>query len=112
MGSFGDRIVLVAENYLRYVETSAKAGLNVLPHAIAQELGPKGIRVSAIVCGQFHTESFDKAIPTTDTEEVSASIALWRIAGPEEVVGPALFLASDAASYMTGALAALDGGFS
>ena len=69
--------------------------------------------MSAIVCRQFHTESFDKAIPTRDTEEaVSASIALRRIAGPEEVVGPALFLASDAASYMTGALVALDGGFS
>jgi NAD(P)-dependent dehydrogenase (short-subunit alcohol dehydrogenase family) len=93
------------------VYAAAKAGLNVLTQAASQELGPKGIRVNAIVCGPFHTESFDKAIPTPEVEQMLASrISLQRIAAADEVVGTALFLASEASSYMTGALLSLDGG--
>jgi NAD(P)-dependent dehydrogenase (short-subunit alcohol dehydrogenase family) len=93
------------------VYAAAKAGLNVLTQAASQELGPKGIRVNAIVCGPFHTDSFDKAIPTPEIEQMVASrISLQRIAAADEVVGTALFLASEASSYMTGALLSLDGG--
>jgi NAD(P)-dependent dehydrogenase (short-subunit alcohol dehydrogenase family) len=93
------------------VYAAAKAGLNVLTQAASQELGPKGIRVNAIVCGPFHTESFDQAIPTPEVEQMLASrISLQRIAAADEVVGTALFLASEASSYMTGALLSLDGG--
>jgi NAD(P)-dependent dehydrogenase (short-subunit alcohol dehydrogenase family) len=93
------------------VYAAAKAGLNALTRAASQELGPKGIRVNAIVCGPFHTDSFDRSIPTAEIAEAMASrISLRRIAGPEEIVGTALFLASDASAYMTGALLALDGG--
>ncbi len=93
------------------VYAAAKAGLNVLTKAASQELGSRGIRVNAIVCGPFHTESFDKAIPTAEVEAaVAAGISLGRIAAADEVVGTALFLASDASAYMTGALLALDGG--
>jgi NAD(P)-dependent dehydrogenase (short-subunit alcohol dehydrogenase family) len=93
------------------VYAAAKAGLNVLTKAASQELGPRGIRVNAIVCGPFHTESFDKAVPTPEIEAaVAERISLGRIAAADEVVGTALFLASDASSYMTGALLALDGG--
>jgi NAD(P)-dependent dehydrogenase (short-subunit alcohol dehydrogenase family) len=93
------------------VYAAAKAGLNVLTRAASQELAPRGIRVNAIVCGPFHTESFDKAIPTPEAEAaVAARISLGRIAHADEVVGTALFLASDASAYMTGSLLALDGG--
>jgi NAD(P)-dependent dehydrogenase (short-subunit alcohol dehydrogenase family) len=93
------------------VYAAAKAGLNSITQAAAQELGPKGIRVNAIVCGTFHTASFDRSIPTKELEEeMAARIPLGRIADPDEIVGTALFLASEASAYMTGALLTLGGG--
>jgi NAD(P)-dependent dehydrogenase (short-subunit alcohol dehydrogenase family) len=93
------------------VYAAAKAGLNTLTEAASQELGAKGIRVNAIVCGPFHTDSFERSMPSAEIEALlTARIAVGRIAAPEEVVGTALFLASDASAYMTGALLALDGG--
>jgi NAD(P)-dependent dehydrogenase (short-subunit alcohol dehydrogenase family) len=93
------------------VYSAAKAGLNAITVAAAQELGPKGIRVNAIICGPFHTDSFGKSMPTPDAERSLASrLALRRIGTAEEIVGTALFLASEASSYMTGTLLALDGG--
>ena len=93
------------------VYSAAKAGLNVLTQAAAQELGPKGIRVNAIVCGPFHSDSFDRALATPGFEElVTSQVALGRIGTDGEIVGSALFLASEASSYLTGALLALDGG--
>jgi NAD(P)-dependent dehydrogenase (short-subunit alcohol dehydrogenase family) len=93
------------------VYSAAKAGLNVLTQVASQELGPKGIRVNAIVCGPFHSDSFDKALANPGFEElVTSQIALGRIGTEHEIVGPALFLASEASSYLTGALLALDGG--
>jgi NAD(P)-dependent dehydrogenase (short-subunit alcohol dehydrogenase family) len=93
------------------VYAAAKAGLNAVTRAAAQELGPKGVRVNAIVCGPFHTDTFDRSLPTAEAAEAIASrMSLGWIAAPGEVVGTALFLACDASSYMTGALLALDGG--
>jgi NAD(P)-dependent dehydrogenase (short-subunit alcohol dehydrogenase family) len=96
---------------LTAIYAAAKSGLNVWTQVASQELGPRGIRVNCIVCGTFHTDSFDKSIPTADIEAALISrIPLGRIATPDEIVGTALFLASDASSYMSGALLALDGG--
>ena len=95
------------------VYAAAKAGLNALTVAAAQELGPRGIRVNAIVCGPFHTDSFDKVVPTPEAEQAFAShLPLRRIGSTDEIVGTALFLASEASSYMTGTLVSLDGGSS
>jgi NAD(P)-dependent dehydrogenase (short-subunit alcohol dehydrogenase family) len=93
------------------VYAAAKAGLNALTQAASQELGPRGIRVNAIVCGPFHTDTFDRSIPTAEIEAALVSrMSLGHIGVPSEVVGTALFLASEASAYMTGALLALDGG--
>lgn len=93
------------------VYAAAKAGLNALTIAAAQEFGPRGIRVNAIVCGTFHTESFHRSAPTAELQEaMTGRIALGRIASPDEIVGTALYLASDASSYLTGELIQLDGG--
>jgi NAD(P)-dependent dehydrogenase (short-subunit alcohol dehydrogenase family) len=93
------------------VYSASKAALNAFTQAASQELGPKGIRVNAIVCGPFHSDSFDKALSSPEFEGmVTAQISLGRIGSAEEIVGTALFLASDASSYMTGSLIALDGG--
>ena len=93
------------------VYAAAKAGLNALTKAAANEFGPKGIRVNAIVCGTFHTDSFHASLPTPELQaQMAGHVALGRIASAEEIVGTALFLASDASSYLTGELILLDGG--
>ena len=93
------------------VYAAAKAGLNALTQAAATELGPQGIRVNAIVCGAFHTDSFHASLPSAELQAGLAShVALGRIASADEIVGTALYLAGDASSYLTGALILLDGG--
>ena len=93
------------------VYAAAKAGLNALTKASADELGQRGIRVNAIVCGTFHTDSFHASMPSSEQQaEMAARTALGRIAADHEIVGTALFLASDASSYLTGELILLDGG--
>jgi NAD(P)-dependent dehydrogenase (short-subunit alcohol dehydrogenase family) len=93
------------------VYAAAKAAQNALTKAAALELGPRGIRVNAIVCGTFHTDSFHRSLPSEELQEQMAGrISLGRIASPEEIVGTALYLASDASSYLTGELILLDGG--
>jgi NAD(P)-dependent dehydrogenase (short-subunit alcohol dehydrogenase family) len=93
------------------VYAAAKAGLNALTVAASQELAPRGIRVNCIVCGTFHTDSFHASAPTADVRQGMAQrIGLGRIADAGEIVGTALYLATDASSYLTGQLIVLDGG--
>jgi len=93
------------------VYAAAKAGLNALTKATANEFGPRGIRVNAIVCGTFHTDSFHRSMPSDDLQaQMAARVSLGRIASADEIVGTALYLASDASSYLTGELILLDGG--
>jgi NAD(P)-dependent dehydrogenase (short-subunit alcohol dehydrogenase family) len=87
------------------------AGLNSLTRASAEEYGPRGIRVNAIVCGTFHTDSFHASAPTEELQaQMAKGTALGRVGGADEIVGTALYLASDASSYLTGELILLDGG--
>jgi NAD(P)-dependent dehydrogenase (short-subunit alcohol dehydrogenase family) len=93
------------------VYAAAQAGLNALTKAAAQEFGPRGIRVNAIVCGTFHSDSMHAFAPTEAAQaQIASSTALGRIADADEIVGTALYLASDASSYLTGQLIVLDGG--
>jgi NAD(P)-dependent dehydrogenase (short-subunit alcohol dehydrogenase family) len=93
------------------VYAAAKAGLNALTKAAAEEFGPRGIRVNAIVCGTFHTDSFHHSMPTEVAQaDMASRISLGRIASADEIVGTALYLASDASSYVTGDLILVDGG--
>lgn len=90
--------------------SGAKAALNAITVAYAFEYGPK-VRVNCIMCGPLHT---DLSKIWAHTEEfkarAKATFALQRAGEPEEVVGAALYLASDAASFTTGAIIQLDGG--
>jgi NAD(P)-dependent dehydrogenase (short-subunit alcohol dehydrogenase family) len=93
------------------VYAAAKAGLNALTKAAAQEFGSRGIRVNSIVCGTFHTDSLHASLPSEEAQaQMASKVALGRIASASEVVGTALYLASDASSYLTGELIMLDGG--
>jgi NAD(P)-dependent dehydrogenase (short-subunit alcohol dehydrogenase family) len=93
------------------VYAAAKAAQNALTKAAAQELGPRGIRVNSIVCGMFHTDSFHKSAPTDAAQaHLVKNVSLGRIGDPDDIVGTALYLASDASGYLTGELILLDGG--
>ena len=93
------------------VYAAAKAGLNALTKAAAAEFGPRGIRVNAIVCGTFHTDSFHASAAARGAAGADGGdVSLGRIASADEIVGTALYLASDASSYLTGELIVLDGG--
>jgi NAD(P)-dependent dehydrogenase (short-subunit alcohol dehydrogenase family) len=86
--------------------SATKAGLNMLTNVFAHEFGPK-VRVNTIVAGSFRT-----AMHQPGDEEVARSgvKAIDRVGEPEEIVTTALYLASPASSYTTGAMIRVDGG--
>lgn len=88
--------------------SAAKAALNVMSQGLAEALGPT-VRVNAIAPGGFETDIATNW-PDGVREKLESSTSLQRTAQPEEIVGPALFLASDMSSYVTGALLRADGG--
>lgn len=88
---------------------AAKAGVNNLTYGLARTLGPT-VRVNCIVPGPFLTD-ISKAWDLDDfNARASTSFALGRGGEPGEIVGAALYLASDASSYTTGALIDINGG--
>jgi NAD(P)-dependent dehydrogenase (short-subunit alcohol dehydrogenase family) len=90
----------------------AKAGLNILTVATAKEFGPK-VRVNCIMCGPFHTDISKGWSRTPDyTQRAKETFPLQRAGEPEEVVGAAMYFASAAASFTTGAVLIIDGGSS
>ena len=90
--------------------SAAKAGLNAITAAFANEYGPK-VRVNCIMAGPFHTD-ISKGWSRTEefTQRAAKNYASGRAGEPEEIVGAALYLASPAASFTTGAVLTVDGG--
>jgi len=92
------------------VYAAAKAGLDTLTVALAQAYGPE-VRVNSILPGMMLTD-ISKAWDMEAVERrMLPGISLGRLGEPSEIVGAALFLVSDAASYVTGATLRLDGGW-
>jgi NAD(P)-dependent dehydrogenase (short-subunit alcohol dehydrogenase family) len=87
---------------------AAKAALNALTLGFADALGPK-VRVNAVMPGPFHTD-ISKHWDHEAFAERARTFPLRRAGDPEEVVGAVLYLASDASSFTTGAVLAVDGG--
>jgi NAD(P)-dependent dehydrogenase (short-subunit alcohol dehydrogenase family) len=87
---------------------AAKAGLDAVTAGFAQALGPK-VRVNSIMAGPFLTD-ISKAWDLDAFEKVVAAYPLGRGGRPSEIVGTALYLASDASSFTTGSVLRVDGG--
>ena len=91
--------------------SAAKAGLNALTAASAQEYAAVGVRVNCIVCGTFDTDSAAGFVRNEETlPHVVEPIAQKRVGKPDEVVGAAIYFASNASSYTTGTSITVDGG--
>lgn len=92
---------------------ASKAGIMGLVQVIAAEFGPKRIRANALLPGGTDTPMGREVINTPEIRSfVEGLHAMKRLAEPEEIARSALFLASDASSFMTGAALLVDGGMS
>ena len=93
--------------------TASKGGLESLTRALAAEFGHAGITVNAISPGFFATDPNQSLIDDPEIGDwLKTRTSLGRWADPEEISGAAVFLASDAASYITGHVLVVDGGMS
>lgn len=90
---------------------AAKAGMNNLTETLALELAPR-IRVNTVAPGPVVTEAYEKVLGVGEEQQarVAASIPLGRVGAPDDIAATVLFLASPAASWITGQLLLVAGG--
>lgn len=91
--------------------TASKAGVAGLTRALAVEWAPRGVTVNAIAPGVFLTALNTFAVGTPRGEELRLRTPMRRFGRVEELVGAAVFFASEAATFVTGQVLAVDGGF-
>jgi NAD(P)-dependent dehydrogenase (short-subunit alcohol dehydrogenase family) len=91
--------------------SATKAALLGLARAAALDLGPHGVTVNCIAPGPFLTDLPMSILSEAEKKTFADHTALGRWGDPQELVGPALLLASDAGSYITGQTLVVDGGF-
>ena len=89
--------------------SAAKAALIGMTKALAKELGPSGITVNAIAPGVIDTD-MNASLSAEDIRALEDETPVMRIGRPDEVAKAALYLASDDASFVTGAVLNINGG--
>ncbi len=93
--------------------TASKGAVEQLTRELARQWAPHAIRVNALSPGYFPTEMNAPMVAAPGRlEGLLARIPLGRAGGPDDLAGPVVFLASDAARYITGQVVAVDGGMS
>ena len=98
----------VAPNIAAYV--TSKGGVTLLTRAMAVDHAQDNIRVNAIAPGPTDTPMLRENMSSEELEAFAATFPMKRLGRPEELAAAALFLASDEASFVTGAILAVDGG--
>jgi len=88
---------------------ASKAALSLWTRAMAKELGPRGIRVNAVAPGIVNTPEAPR--PEDLTDRVANDTALGRIGTPQDIARAVRFLASDDASFITGEVLTVSGGY-
>jgi NAD(P)-dependent dehydrogenase (short-subunit alcohol dehydrogenase family) len=94
----------------RSAYSATKAALIGLARAQALDLGPFGVTVNCLAPGPFLTDLPASVLSPAEQQQFAEQTALGRWAKPDELIGPALLLASNAGSYITGATLLVDGG--
>jgi NAD(P)-dependent dehydrogenase (short-subunit alcohol dehydrogenase family) len=102
--------VLAIPNIASY--NVSKGGINQLTRVMALALADKGIRVNAVAPGTIATELAAKAVLTSEEakQRIMSRTPMRRLGEPEEIADTVAYLASDAASYITGEIVVVDGG--
>lgn len=103
-------IMGLASKEARNVYSATKSALIGLARASALDLGPYGITVNCICPGPFLTDLPGKILSAEEKASFASRTALNRWGEPKELAGPALLLASEAGSYITGTAITVDGG--
>lgn len=92
-----------------YAYSASKAGLHHLTRVLAKELGPQGVTVNAVAPGPFESKMMAATLDAFG-DAIAAASPLGRIGRPDDMAGVAVYLASRAGSYVTGAVIPVDGG--
>jgi 3-oxoacyl-[acyl-carrier protein] reductase len=91
--------------------SASKAGVLALTRGGARELGPWNVNVNAVAPGYTRTSRLTKDVPAEVLDRVRSESALRRLGDPQDVAGAVLFLCSEAARHITGAVLPVDGGY-
>jgi 3-oxoacyl-[acyl-carrier protein] reductase len=102
-------VVARAGNFGQTAYSASKGAIIAMTHTWARELGPKGITANAVAPGFIDTD-MARSVPPQVLEKIVSRTAARRLGTPEEVAAVYLFLASDLASFMNGAVVGVDGG--
>ena len=106
--SSGAATIGSAGEFIHYA--ASKAALNTMTLGLAREVAREGIRVNAVEPGLVETDMHESAGGAARTQRLIGTIAMGRAAKPEEIADPVLYLLSDAAAYVTGAVLRAAGG--
>jgi 2-hydroxycyclohexanecarboxyl-CoA dehydrogenase len=94
------------------VYSAAKGGVISFAKSLAREVGPSGVRVNVVSPGTTSTEKVKAFIPRERREKMIKAYPLGRLAEPEDIAQAVVFLASDRASFITGQVMSVSGGYS
>jgi NAD(P)-dependent dehydrogenase (short-subunit alcohol dehydrogenase family) len=100
-----------AANLGTSIYSATKGALNKIAQIAANELAPRKIRVNLISPGPIATPGLDSVVPSEAQAFLAGATALQRLGQPDEIAQTVLFLASDAASFITGTEITADGGY-
>jgi NAD(P)-dependent dehydrogenase (short-subunit alcohol dehydrogenase family) len=92
-----------------YAYSASKAGLHHMTRVLARELGPRGITVNAVAPGPFESKMMAATLRAYG-DAIADAAPLKRIGRPDDMAGVAIYLASRAGAYVTGAVIPVDGG--